>query len=155
MLPRLHELLYRLVRNREGLSTEEWLEVWRVLERVGESQALVRLEGLFWYRGRLPGEREAAASNRLAGLDIEEYLSTGRMRDPDTGTFIAKCPLYPDHSAPCHRSIGAHFGCIWPQLGMPTPHLLRMEGIDQPWSDPGARRKVFGNQDSRGIRLSI
>lgn len=146
MFPRLHELLYRYVRDPEGLSPEEWHDVWGVLERVGYGQASERLEGLFWYRGRVPEERKAAASTRLARLDIEDYLSTGRMRDPDKGIFIAKCPLYPDHSAPCHKPIGAHYGCIWPQLGMPTPELLRMEGLDQPWSDPGAQSNVFAGQ---------
>ena len=144
MLPRLPELLYRYLRDPGGLSLEESWEAYGVLGRVRYSQVLERLHELFWYRGGLPEERETEASARLALLDIEDYLRTGRMRDPETGEFIAKCPLYPDHSAPCHESIGAHYGCIWPELGMPTPDLFEMEGIDQPWSDPRARRLVFG-----------
>ena len=129
-----------------GLSLEESWEVYGVPGRAGHSQVLERLHELFWYRGRLPEERETEASARLAPLDIEDYLRTGRMRDPETGQFIAKCPLYADHSAPCHRPIGAHYSRIWPELGMPTPDLFEMEGIYQPWSDPRARRMVFGKE---------
>ena len=49
------------------------------------------------------------------GLDpdypyVEDYLNTGRLRDPKTGMFVARCPFYPEHPAPCREAIWSHFG---------------------------------------------
>ena len=77
-----------------------------------------------------------------------EYIQTGRLRDPNTGRFIARCPFYPEHPAPCSESIGSHFGCLWPGHDLPMEVAIAFfAATERPWSDTEARRIVFGKVD--------
>ena len=84
------------------------------------------------------------------GLDrdypyVEDYLKTGRLRDPKKGMFVARCPIYPKHPAPCHEPIWSHFGCLWPDALPPEQVGRFFTATERPWSDPEARNIVFGN----------
>ena len=74
-----------------------------------------------------------------------DYAKTRRLRDRKTGRFVAACPFYPEHPAPCEASISAHFVCLMPQP-LPPEELGRyFEATERPWSDAKARGIVFGN----------
>lgn len=75
---------------------------------------------------------------------MPEPFATGRPRDPDTGRFVAPCPFYPKHPATCHEPIWTHFGCLWPD-DLPPEEVGRFfAATERPWSDPEARKAVFG-----------
>lgn len=75
---------------------------------------------------------------------VEDFRATGRLRDPETGRFIATCPFYPKHPAPCPDPIWTHYGCLWPDHLSPEEAARFFAATERPWSDSKARKIVFG-----------
>ena len=71
-------------------------------------------------------------------------MNTGRLRDPKTGMFVARCPIYPKHPAPCHEPIASHYVCLWPGALRDDEIGPYFDATEKPWSDREARNVVFG-----------
>lgn len=93
------------------------------------------------------GPDESAAAHLGLRPDypyLDDFLATGRLRNPATGRFVTPCPSYPEHPAPCHESIGSHYGWLWPAYGTPFETAMAFfAAADKPWADTRSRKMVF------------